>query len=106
MARIDKGVARTGRRPGASIFYPVLIHVADRPEDTVIEIDGQAISGVVSFDFQTVKSGQSLRQKLTLRLADLQNSVLSAQLLDRLHEMTDHNPSFDLDLDFVPVEDF
>ena len=37
--RIDEGPPRAGRRPDAHLNFPIIIHVGEKPEDTVLEVE-------------------------------------------------------------------
>lgn len=102
--RIDEGPPRAGRRPDAHLNFPILIHVADSPSSTVLEVDGQVIGLVKSFSFaaELDENTGHAKQKLTLRLFDKDNQNVRVGLVDRLHEMTERNPYFELDFDIVP----
>ena len=106
MARIDEGPPRQGRRPGASVDFPVKLFLADDPNKTLLEVDGQLIGAVKSINIHVgtdPKTGLA-KQAMSLVLLDKSSQSLRAELVDRLHEMTDHNPKFDLELDIVDVE--
>jgi hypothetical protein len=105
--RIDEGPPRAGRRPDAHLNFPILIHVADSPSSTALEIDGQVVGLVkeMGFTCHLDETTGRAKQKLTLRLFDRDDQNVRAELVDRLHEMTDRNPDFELDFDIVPWGD-
>jgi len=103
MNRIDTGVARPGRRPQASLDFPLEIKVGNHPNQTLLLLDGEVIGMVKHASFEvTVDDRGKAHQKLTLHVYDRSDQAMSVQLVDRLHEMTDHNPLFDLDFDIIP----
>ena len=106
--RIDQGPPRAGRRPGNHANFPIIIHMAEKPEDTVLEVDGQVVRHVKQVElakYVLTDAPHKVVQKLTLRLWDRDDQGVRAELVDRLHEMTDHNEDFELDFDIVPWGD-
>tara|TARA_Y100000310_G_scaffold320027_1_gene376003 strand:- start:112 stop:453 length:342 start_codon:yes stop_codon:yes gene_type:complete len=103
--RIDEGPPRAGRRPDAHLNFPIIIHVAEKPEDTVLEVDGQVVRHVKEVQlnrYVLTDAPHQVKQRLLLRLWDRDDQGVRAELVDRLHEMTDHNDDFELDFDIVP----
>jgi len=103
--RIDEGPPRAGRRPDAHLNFPIIIHVGEKPEDTVLEVDGQVVRHVKQVElakYVLTDTPHKVVQRLLLRLWDRDDQGVRAELVDRLHEMTDHNPDFELDFDIVP----
>jgi hypothetical protein len=103
--RIDEGPPRAGRRPEAHLNFPIIIHMAEKPEDTVLEVDGQVVRHVAEVQvtrYAMPDPPHQVKQKLLLRLWDRDDQGVRAELVDRLHEMTDNNEDFELDFDIVP----
>jgi hypothetical protein len=103
--RIDTGVARPGRRPEISPDFPIHIYVGQDPNDTSLEVDGEVVGYVKKLAFTAeldIETGRT-RQKLELILYDKRDQTLMVQTVDRLHEMTQAHPRFDLELDIQSI---